>query len=118
MRSLVRNEQLISYALLTSASAYTDEYGNETGDLALTYSTPTDMWANVSPAKGASVDKVFGIDEDYSRTITTCDMSCPIKEDSVLWVGTSTSAPYNYVVTQVAKSLNSITYGVKEVSKS
>lgn len=48
--------------------------------------------------------------------IVTTDMSCPISEDTVLWIGkTPTTDDYNYVVSRVAKSINSISIAVREV---
>ena len=77
-----------------------------------------------------SVIRVAG-DKDlqYSKTLVTCNMDCPIDEESVLWVGKdpyvsqvsgsstiSVLTPYNYTVTRVAKGLNSIVYALQQVN--
>ena len=124
MRSLERNKQTIYYALYASKVEQTDAYGNKTGTYQIQYSEATRIDINVSAAKGILEAEQFGITADYSRTMTTNDLECPITEGTVLWVGISPTAengsaiPHNYVVTKVAKSINSITYAIKEVSVS
>lgn len=118
MKCLARNKQTLYYALVSSQTEIVDEYGNATGELNTTYTTPTQARMNVSPARGTVDVEQFGINANYTKTLVTDDMNCPIDESAILWIGTSTSAPYNYKVTQVARSLNSITYAVKEVNVS
>jgi len=79
------------------------------------YGNPVEMAINVSAARGTSDVEQFGINAIYSKTMVTNDMSCPIAESTRLWVGIPTTEPHNYVVTSVAKSINSITYAIKEV---
>ena len=57
----------------------------------------------------------FGTNANYTRTITTTDMACPIDENTRLWIDAPTSGAHDYVVTMVAKSINSITYAVLKV---
>ena len=125
MRSLVRNKQKIYYALQTSEAAIRDDYGNITGEYALAYATPVEYRINVSAARGTADLDEFGINLNYTKTMMTNDLSCPITETSRLWVGreptiiqenTEVSVPHNYEVVAVARSLNSITYAIKEVS--
>lgn len=115
MRSLERNKQKIYYALYDSKTELVDADGNSTGEYVTTYSTPVAFRCNVSAANGMSDLSPFGINDSYTKTITTNDMQCPITETSRLWIGIPTTQPYNYVVTKVAKSLNSITYAIKKV---
>lgn len=116
MRTLKRNQRPVYYALYSGVQELTDEYGNYTGEYAPSYSTPTMKRMNVSSEKGTADVAQFGIDTPYSKTIVTDDMDCPIKEDSVLWIDkTPQDGEYNYVVVCVAKSINSITYAVREV---
>ena len=125
MRSLVRNKQKIYYALQTEENPIRDEYGNLTGEYELSYTEPAEYRINVSAARGTSDLEQFGINEKYSKTMVTNDMTCPITETTRLWVGISPTAtvddaevtqPHNYVVTAVARSINSITYAIREVS--
>ena len=58
----------------------------------------------------------FGGIAHYDRVLVTGDMECPIAETSVLWIDKQdTSKPYDYVVTGIARSLNSITIAVRKV---
>ena len=54
----------------------------------------------------------------YTKTVIVDDMSCPIDEHSILWIGVTPDSPHNYEVVQVAKSLNHISYAVQEVDYS
>jgi hypothetical protein len=127
MRTLERNKQKIYYALYVSKTDVVDENGNYTGGQELTYGDIYDKMINVSPAKGTTEVEQFGLNSDYSKTLVTCDMSCPINEDSVLWIGIepyvtendeTVIVPPNYKVTKVARSINSITYAVIEAKMS
>ena len=117
MQSLNSNKQTIHYALYLGVS---DIYngGYKTGEKTKSYATPVEFRCNVSPARGVADTDPFGIATDYDRTMVTCDMSCPIAEDTILWLGTSTSEPYNYKVVRRAESINGLLFAIKEVSKS
>lgn len=119
MRMLLKNKQDIFYSNLDGEESVFDEYGNETGEKTIKYTTPQMLSINVSAARGSLDLEQFGINADYSKTMVTEDLDCPIVEGSILWVGiTPDELEHNYVVTSVAKSLNQITYAIKEVSKS
>lgn len=147
MRTLTRNKQDVYYALYDKTIDTTDEYGNLTGESTVTYSDVKLLKANVSPAKGDSQLTQFGINDDYTRTIVT-DKELPISETSKVWIGYKklkpydamndsegdvfikdgkiqtiregkfVEVPYNHAVVKVAKSINSVTYALKEVNVS
>lgn len=116
MRSLKANKQTIYYSMYKGKKPVKDEHGNRTGENGTEYTKPKKLRINVSAAKGTSDIEQFGAYTEYSKTLSTCDMYCPLDENSVLWIGISTDKPYNYCVSAVAKSLNSITYAIKEVN--
>lgn len=122
MRCLSQNKQTIYYAEYQNATRETDDNGFYTGDVTVSYGTPQALRINVSPARGTSELKIFGIGNDYTKTLVTDDTNCPITETSVLWIGIEpydsdhNAVPHNYVVVRKAISLNSVTYAVKEVS--
>ena len=127
MKALNRNKQTLSYALYSTKAEVYDADGSFTGEYTLTYSTPVETRMNISPANGRTALEAFGIVTNYDKVLVTDDMNCPIAEDTVLWIGidptttvngVTTTNPHNYVVNRVAKSLNSIVYGVTEVSAS
>lgn len=121
MRALLRNMQTFYYALYDRKTEVIKD-GLRTGQYTVTYSAPVSMSANISASKGSADLSPFGIDTQYTKTIVTTDMSCPIDENTILWIGKTPaedgSVPHNYVVVRVARSLNSITYAIREVKVS
>lgn len=118
MKALARNRQTIYYALYKSKEKLYDSYGLYTGDHIITYESPVAIEMNVSPAKGMADVEMFGVNTNYAKVLVTDDMSCPIDETTVLWIGHAPNLNadnYNYRVAKVAKSLNSITYAVAEL---
>lgn len=124
MRTLARNKIRIYYANYSGKVPILDEYGNLTGEYDIVYDNPVEIKANVSAARGESTTRQFGEDEGYDRVIVMDDPKAPINVSSVLWIDTvpeinedgSTDTPYDYIVKQVAPSLNSISIAVSKVS--
>lgn len=124
MRTLTRNKIRIYYATFISKTLLKDEYGNLTGEYDIVYANPVEIKANVSAARGESTTRQFGEDEGYDRVIVMDDPKIPIDVSTVLWIETlpeikadgSTDTPYDYIVKQVAKSLNSVSIAVSKVS--
>lgn len=119
MKALARNKQKLHYALYSAHAEVYDEDGLFTGEYTEGYSEPVEIKMNISPANGRTALDAFGIVSNYDKVLVTTDMDCPIAEDSILWIGADpTQNPHNYIVSRVARSLNSIVYGVTEVSVS
>ena len=125
MRLRQRIAQTIYYRLYTGQIELTDDYGNSTGQYQKTYAAPVALKANVSPPSGEDVVELFGAIEHYDKIIQTCDMDCPIDENSVLYLDTvptqgldGTWSAHDYVVKRVAKSVNTIRIGVSKVNVS
>jgi hypothetical protein len=123
MKIMERNKQSFYYCLYTGKTAVVDAEGNETGESSLAYSTEVLMKANVSAATGYAQIEQFGSNEQYDKVIVTDDMTCPIDENTVLFIDKEPvwdgSVPlYDYVVKRVARSLNSISYAVSKVKVS
>ena len=124
MRCLNRNKKKFYYATYASKAETLDEYGNPTGSYSITYSNPVLMYANVSAARGTADADMFGINLNYDKSVLTDNINCQISETSVLWVDTmptiktggSTDTKPDYIVKQVAKSLNNIAYAIAKVS--
>ena len=124
MRTLVRNKIRIFYANYRAKNPIVDEYGNMTGEYDIVYDNPLEVKANVSAARGESTTRQFGDDEGYDRVIVMDDPNAPIGASSVLWIDTlpeinedgSTDTPYDYIVKQVATSLNSVSIAVSKVN--
>ena len=126
MRTLNRNKIHIYYANYRDKIPIRDEYGNLTGEYRLSYDTPVEVKANVSAARGEATTRQFGDDVSYDRIIVVDDKKFPISESSILWIDTlpeiaedgSTKTPHDYIVKQVATSLNSVSVAVSKVNVS
>ena len=123
MKTMERNKAAFWYMTYADRVPVTDEYGNEIGEL-VTYNDPVMLRANISPATGSSQVEQFGSLAGYDKVIVTDDVSCPIDENSVLFIDkaveiTDDGKPlYDYTVKRVARSLNSVSYAVTKVSVS
>ena len=126
MRTLNRNKICIYYANYLGKTPLMDEYGNLTGEYEIHYDRPFAVKANVSAARGESTTRQFGEDVRYDRIIVLDDPSFPIEESSILWIDTppeiaedgTTETPHDYIVKQVAPSLNSVSIAVSKVTVS
>ena len=124
MRTLNRNKIRIYYANYAGKTPIKDEYGNLTGEYEISYDRPFALMANVSAARGESTTRQFGEDVSYERIIVLDNPAFPIAETSILWIDTppeiaedgSTTTPYDYIVKQVALSLNSVSIAVSKVN--
>lgn len=124
MRTLNRNKIRIFYANYRDKTPLRDEYGNLTGEYHLSYDKPVQIMANVSAARGEATTRQFGDDVRYDRIIVIDDPTLQITETSILWIDTlpgiaedgSTKTPHDYIVKQVAASLNSVSIAVSKVS--
>ena len=123
MRCMTRNKSTFYYALYIGETEITDEYGNLTGEYNLAYGKPIKMSGNVSAARGEIQSRQFGESESYDKVIVLDDRNAPINEYSILWVDTlphlnedgSTDTPHDYVVRNVARSLNGVSIAISKV---
>lgn len=124
MRTLHRNKIRIYYANYREKIPRKDEYGNLTGEYDIVYDNPVEIRANVSAARGESSTRQFGEDVSYDRIILLDDPEFPIAETSILWIDSlpdiaedgTTETPHDYIVKQVAPSLNSVSIAVSKVN--
>lgn len=140
MRSLKKNQQKLWYSTYSKEIKLyqRDENGNivymdidgiqepiEIGTKA-GYNNPVSFYANISAAKGTSDSEVFGVTLDYTKTISTCDMTLPLSETSLIWFetepkynadGTVDSNSADYAVVAIARSLNNVVYAIKKLAK-
>lgn len=124
MKTLKRNQTPFWYLLYDRKEPVKDEYGNESGDTKVFYKTAVECKANVSAATGSAQVEQFGSFAGYDKVIVTDDLSCPIDENTVLFIDkepeySEDGTPlYDYIVKRVARSLNSVSYAVSKVSVS
>ena len=125
MRTRQRIARTFYYRLYTGEVEIVDDYGNSTGQYTKTYADPVAFKANISPPSGEDVIEIFGALERYDRVIQTCDMSCPINENSVLYIDTTPTqgldgvwSAHDYIVSRVSPSVNTIRIGCMKVNVS
>ena len=126
MKCLRKNMREFWYALYERDEETKDAAGNYTGLYKPVYTPPRLMSANISAARGTSNEQIFGVDISYDKAIVTSDIDCPISETTILWLDNapiinpdgSTDTPYDYIVTRVARSINSVSYAAKRVDVS
>ena len=124
MRLLQRNAIRIFYANYTVNTKVRDEAGRLTGEYKVTYSNPVEVRANVSSARGEVITRQFGDNENYDRIIVMDNPDVPVDKSSILWIDTlptleadgTTKTPHDYIVKQVAPSLNSVSIAVSKVT--
>ena len=117
MRTQVINRTPFYYARYLGKVPAEDSEGFYTGEDVIQYSEPVlYSLANISPATGMSNTEQFGNLDNYDKVIVTSDLTCPIDENSVLWIDEpDTTQPYNYIVKRVSKSKNGVSIAVAKV---
>ncbi len=126
MRGMVRNKQKFYYASYVGEKEIIDEYGNSTGEYAVSYGNPIGYFGNISAAQGEMQSRQFGESESYDKVIVLDDINAPIDEHSILWVDTlpllnedgTTDTPHDYEVTRKAVSLNVVSLAIRKVQVS
>lgn len=141
MRSLKKNQQKLYYS--TYADQITIYEREENGEIVYDeidsekypriiaeragYNKPVSFDANVSAGKGTAQEDVFGKDIDFTRTISTTDLTLPIDTLSLVWIESEpkyledgtvdpNSADYK-VEAKPARSLNQLMIALKEMPK-
>ena len=126
MRCMERNKCIFYFSSFTDKVEIADEYGNRTGEYAVSYSNPTKLSGNVSAAMGEMQNRQFGESELYDKVIVLDNPKVGIDEYSILWVDTlpvinedgSTDTPHDYIVKKVARSLNCVSIAISKVTVS
>lgn len=123
MKLLERNKSVFWYLLYDRKEPIVDEYGNETGEEKVVYKTAVSAKANISAATGSAQIEQFGNFAGYDKVIVTDDKTCPIDENTVLFIDKEPEYKgekplYDYIVKRVAKSPNYISYAVSKVEVS
>lgn len=127
LRDLRKNQKNLWYALYQRKDPIFDENGDETGNYTKVYSSPVSFCASISSGKGKAQKEVFGVDVDFTRTISTTDLELPVTETSLVWYETEPtilndgsvdpdSADYE-VAARPARDLNQLMIALKARAK-
>lgn len=122
MRGMERNKQSFWYALYERSEPILDENGYEVGEQSV-YGKPIKEKGNISASRGSTENDLFGVNAVYTKTINPMPRNFPMSESSILWVDVEpviesdgrTLTSHDYVVSQVAPSLNHKAYAIRRV---
>lgn len=116
MRTNQRNKRKVWYALYQGVTETVDADGNYTGEYEITYTDPVEAKMNVSGGRGQADIDVFGIDNPFTRTAITDDLTTPFDTDTIFWFGADPQTePHNYRCTGVADTVNTRTIALAEI---
>lgn len=123
MKLMKRNLTPVYYCLYSERVPLKDDDGYETGEYKVGYGEAVQLMCSVSPATGYAQAEMFGNLESYDKVLITDDMTCPIDENTVLFIDKEPEfedgkPKYDYTVRRVAKSLNAISVAVSKVKVS
>lgn len=106
------------YALYVSDSELTDSDGNYTGEHGDNYSAPVKARMNISGGRGQAEIELFGIENPFTRTAVTDDLTTPFDTDTVFWFEADPATDeHNYRCTGVARTINQVVIALAEVSR-
>lgn len=120
MRCLQRNKIPFHYALFKEYEPIKDEEGNETGEKRILYYEPVCAKGNISFDGEAHAER-FGTSIQYDGVIAIDNTSCPIDENTVLFIKVRPERNeegdwlFDFIVSKVVSSLNSLLIAVKSV---
>ena len=119
MRNLIRNKRGLWYAVPVGNTPILDEYGNDTLEVEVAFSSPLYLQANISANIGQEAVEVFGSQTEYSRTVSLAGNECPLVEGCRVWFDAEPNEQatnHNYTVARVADSKNGYLVALREVT--
>ena len=119
MRNLIRNKRTLWYAVPMGNTPILDEYGNDTLEVEMEFSSPLPFQANISASMGQEAVEVFGSQTEYTRTVSITG-DCPLVEGCRVWFGIEPNEDgtnHNYTVARVADSKNGCLVALREVTQ-
>jgi hypothetical protein len=115
MRLLARNLRTFYFSLYQGEEEIIDEDGNSTGEFEQSYSEPILSQGNISASRGEASSEMFGLSLNYNKVLMINGIDSPISETTRLWIENQPTESHDYIVVQVAKSLNSTSFAIKKV---
>ena len=117
MRTSQRDKRTIWYALFKESADQVDDEGNYTGENAPTYYAPVKARMNVSGGRGVAEVEMFGVDNPFTHTAVTDDLTTGFNTDTIFWFGVDPySHSYNFRCTGIARTINQVVIALEEVS--
>ena len=116
MRTLQRNKRTIWYALYNGVTEVVDEDGNYTGEQEVSYGEPIQARMNVSGGRGQAEIELFGVDNPFTRTAVTDDLTTPFTTDTIFWFEADPETdPHNYRCTGISRTINQVVLALAEL---
>jgi hypothetical protein len=116
MRTVQRNKREISYALYSGVTDVVDSEGNLTGEHPVIYATPVTTRMNVCGGRGRAEIELFGVDNPFTRTVVTDDLTTPFNTDTIWWFEANPATePHNYRCTGVSRTINQVVIALAEL---
>lgn len=119
MRTINRNKRPVAYASYLGVQELVDESGNFTGEYSVQYSEPIKTRMNVSGGRGQSNISLFGLTDNFARTVVTDDLETDFNTEMVFWIEKDPDTePFDYRVVLVSRTINQVVIALAEVEKS
>ena len=116
MRTLQRNKRTIYYALYNGVTDVVDSDGNYTGEPEINYGEVQTARMNVSGGRGQAEIELFGVDNPFTRTAVTDDLTTPFNTDTIFWFEADpTVDPHNYRCTGISRTINQVVLALAEL---
>lgn len=121
MRTAQRNKREIWYALYNGVTDVVDDDGNYTGEQTVSYGTPTLARMNMSGGRGQAEIELFGVDNPFTHTAVTDDLTTEFTTDTIWWFGvtpgnTADAVPHNFRCTGISRTINQVVIALQEIS--
>ena len=119
MRTLQRNKRTLYYALYMGITDEVDDEGNLTGEHPAQYGEVTKARMNVSGGRGQAEIELFGVDNPFTRTAVTDDLTTPFNTDTIFWFEADPLVnPHNYRCTGISRTINQVVIALAEIGVS
>ena len=119
MRTINRNKRPVAYASYLGVQELVDESGNFTGEYSVQYSEPIKTRMNVSGGRGQSNISLFGLTDNFARTVVTDDLETDFNTEMVFLIEKDPDTePFDYRVVLVSRTINQVVIALAEVEKS
>ena len=119
MRTLQRNKREISYALYSGVQDVVDSEGNYTGEQEVSYATPVTTRMNVSGGRGRAEIELFGVENPFTHTVVTDDLTTQFGTDTIWWFEANPATdPHNFRCTGISRTPNQVVIALAEVEVS
>lgn len=115
MRTMNRNKTNLWYVVPVSQSNAVDSDGYETGEVIVTYSSPTSFRMSIFPTDSKIVEQIFGKDASFDMLGVSNEIQ--LDKNALIFLSEPTlgnyDRTYDYHIGSIKKSLNTTQYGLK-----